>query len=124
MHTNPYPFLEVRDQDKSKDEGVTVIRYFTDIADRVNFVHSSNVPLYLDNLQALGIFKIKHGTWMIPMEIYKHLEESTIIENHKTKIEEQDRIMNLVKGKIEFTELGFSFLECCTPKNHQKINSA
>ena len=110
------PFLEVQDQHKSKGGWMTVIRYFTDIADRVNFVHSNNVQLYIDNLEALGIFKIKNDELMVPVEIYKHLEKSTIIENHKMKIEEQGRTMNLTRGTIDFTELGLSFLECCTPK--------
>ena len=59
MHSS-LPFLEVRGQRKSKNEWITVIRYFTDIADRVHFVHSNNVQLYIDNLEALGIFKIKN----------------------------------------------------------------
>ncbi len=112
------PFLEVRSQHKSNDSWLVVIKYFTDIADRINFVHPSNIQLYLDNLQALGIFKIENDKWMIP-EIYKHLEKSTIIENHKKEIEAKGRTMKLLKGRIDFTDLGLSFLECCTEKSSE-----
>ncbi len=112
------PFLEVRSQRKLKGGWMVVVRYFTDIANRINFVHPSNIQLYLDNLQALGIFKIENDKWLSP-KAYEHLEKSTNIENHKTEIEAKGRTMKLLKGRIDFTDLGLSFLECCTEKSSE-----
>lgn len=111
------PFLEVRAQHKSDNREWTEIRYFTDIPNRVSFAHPNNLDLYLDNIEALGIFRATNSKHMAPSEIYKHLENSSIIAQHKMNIERMGWMMKLTKGGINFTYLGDSFLACCTSKS-------
>ncbi len=107
------PFLEIRDQHQSKDEWISRIRYFTDIVSRVNFQKPENIELYFDNLKALGILEIRDDRYITPIEVYDHLENNKEILVHKAAIEEQGRNMVLIKGIIQFTNLGLSFLEAC-----------
>ncbi len=117
---NKLPFFEIRDQYATKNEWVARIRYFTDITDRVNFQKPDNIELYLDNLKAAGVFEIREDIHMTPVEIYEHLENSAAILAHKADIEKKGNKMVLLRGTIEFTSLGISFLKSCTSANQQK----
>ena len=113
------PFLEVRNQHKSKDEWMTTIKYFTDISNKVHLLNPKNIELYFDNLKAIGILEIRNDVWMPPIEIYNYLEEKDEILKLKAAIEKEDRKMVLEKGHIKFTHLGTSFLEACTATTKQ-----
>ena len=111
------PFLEIRDQYKSKNEWKDRIRYFTDIVNRVEFQEPENIELYFENLKAMGIFEIRDDICITPLEVYDHLEKSEAILHHRATIEKQGLKMVVKKGQISFTNLGVSFLKSCTKES-------
>lgn len=108
------PFLEISKQHTSINEYIIIARYFTDIINRVNLANPDNIELYLDNLEAMGIFEIDKGRQIIPVQVYDHLEKSEIIRNHETSIKAQGHRIVLKKGLIQFTSLGTAFIRACT----------
>ena len=114
------PFLEVRSHLKTKNEWNTLIKYFTDISDRVDIQKPENISLYFENLKAAGIFQIDNDIFSVPETVYNHLEKSETIIQQKVSIESQGRKIILKKGRISFTDLGLSFLKCCSPQKHSE----
>ena len=117
---NDLPFLEVRNQHKSRDQWKSEINYFTDISNRIHLLQPKNIELYFDNLKAIGVLeKIRDDALISPAEVYNHLEEKDEILNLKAAIEKENRKMVLIKRGIGFTHLGTSFLEACTATTKQ-----
>jgi len=108
------PFLEISKQHTSTNEYIIIARYFTDIINRVNLANPDNIELYLDNLEAMGIFETDKRRQIIPVQVYDHLEKSEIIRNHETSIKAQGHRIVLKKGLIQFTSLGTAFIRACT----------
>lgn len=110
------PFLGVEDHESSTSSWRTIVKYFTDINERITLQNPDNIELYLDNINALGVLDIRKSTHIVPTEVYKHLKEKETIIKHKENIEKHGREMVLKKGSVVFTNLGSSFLAACTRK--------
>ncbi len=73
-----YPIISLWYRNK-ENNGVEVVRFFSNIVEKCGCEKFENFQEYFDNLQRLGLISISMTEWFIDEEIYKSLEEHTYI---------------------------------------------
>jgi len=112
------PYIEVRSNAKNPIEGFeVVVKYFTDINEKVVLSNPENFETYIENLRSLRIFDVEINVLFPPASIYDCLvREAT--RNYRSTIEQHNRTMELLMGRMELTSLAQSFLAVCTSSEH------
>ena len=118
------PFLEVRSAVRKGGGSWTVmVKYFTDVSEKVALSSPEDLEVYIENLQSLGIFQVLTNFWFTPLAIYNDLE-SEAAHQYKEVIEREGRAMELIKGEVRLTSLALSFLAMCTSNRHNRESNA
>lgn len=119
------PCLEIRSQTTQDAKGWwTMAEHFNDIDKRVTLSNPENTEVYIENLQRLRMFSIQTDVAYKPLAVYKDLENEAN-RRYKEIIEQQGRVMGLIKGIICLTPLAKSFLAMCTSsEQNQKPSDA
>jgi len=118
------PYIEVRSNANNPLEGFkVVVKYFTDINEKVALSNPENFETYIENLRSLRMFDVEINVLFPPASIYDHLvREAT--RNYRSTIEQHNRTMELLMGRMELTSLAQSFLAVCTSSRHDVESNA
>jgi len=118
------PFLEVRSAVRKEGDSWTVmVKYFTDVSEKIALSSPEDIEVYIENLQSLGIFQVRTNFWFTPTAIYNDLEIDAT-RQYKEMIERAGCVMELLKGEIRLTSLAESFLAMCASNRHNGESNA
>ena len=105
------PFLELQNKEKNKSSYYDIHKIFTDQSKILPNESIENIEASFYSLQALGLVEVRSGPHYLPLSIYSHLEEGAYVVSLKEGIEKkEDRVLNMVKGRIDITQFGRKFL--------------
>ena len=117
------PFIEVRLQEKGKNEWRTInpIKLENHILTNLNY--SEDIHAYISNLNSLGFFEIQRHVFIASDDIYEPLEEDVkklysrkeISQFLEERFKDQEVIPEVTfkRGKIEVTQFAKLFMKAC-----------
>lgn len=77
-------------------------------------------PNYIDNLCRLGLLNIRSDLHLTDESLYEPLINHPVTEEWKKKLKNESRKLEVTKGLIERTDMGFQFCKTCIiDKNNQ-----
>ena len=115
LPTQQGPILEVRAASTSLDEGFVVKQTnFSLFGFYANCNNPQNTPIYLDNLQRLGLITLSFEKHLVDNNAYDQLEHFNEIEQLKESIEaDQTKKCDFSHGIMTLTNFGASFCKAC-----------
>lgn len=117
------PFLEIRKQSKEYSMGWQVIhKIFTDTDILAIGKSVGEIESQFEYLSSLGLLEISSSTYLIPSEIYSHLENKEALLKLDKEMGGQCTL-NKVRGKIELTTLGKNFLSIVLKDRQEENNT-
>ena len=107
------PFVEVRFQSKGQWKWLTLHPMILQSNCYSELQYPNNIPVYVSNLQGLGIFDVQDNVYLDAEEVYSELED--IGRGMYTQFAEGDgtRELALQRGIIRFTAFGGLFVRAC-----------
>lgn len=113
--TKQGPILEVRAASTNPDKGFVVKQTnFSLFGFYANCNNPQNTPIYLDNLQRLGLITLSFKKHLVDNNAYDQLERFNEIEQLKESIEaDQTTKCDFAHGIMTLTNFGASFCKAC-----------
>jgi len=119
ISTEQEPAVTIRNNRKDNSGGRDQFRNFTVLGEKVGIQDYSRIPSSLDNLCRLGLLEIPESYVLIGENIYKHLDEHSVVKTIVEAInKEEGRKSDLVHKTIIVTGLGRQFVNTCV-KDHR-----
>lgn len=107
------PFIEVQLRSKSTKEWLPLDPMMPGFSCLKKLQFPNNVHAYVSNLEGLGIFQIRQGSYLRAKNIYEPLEEQAKSRySHRGK-NHQDKTIIIKRGIIEITPLAKLLLRAC-----------
>lgn len=111
------PMIDVRREEKESRLGTWVVRNFTLLPLEANCAAINLGPIYLNNLQRLGIVELREDYRLRTEnedDTYRPLESHADIVHQKTLIESDNASKATIgRGAVQLTELGVQFCQAC-----------
>ncbi len=119
----PFVFFTINNTDHTGF--IKVSKNLTGIELKIPLMFKDNISLYLDNLESLGILRNESGKhkqldahYELLYKIYPQLQLEKMKKLDLTGFE---KIAEFSRGFYEVTQLGKSFIDCCTTKTINQL---
>jgi len=105
-----YPKVNIEGKLPDNKGEVTEFQNFTLFHKLVKDLNVNAIPVYIDNLNRLGIIEIFHDEYLTAPNLYEPLENDEALNKLKTQIQQANRTLNFRKGLIRLTSFGKDFV--------------
>ena len=106
-----YPKVDIEEKEKNIKGSKTRIRNFTLFHKMDDRLDVNLVPIYLDNLNRLGIIEIIHDSYFVDTSEYQTLESDDSISEFIEEIKARGKDVEFTKGIITLTSFGRNFVK-------------
>jgi hypothetical protein len=107
------PFIEVRLQEKGKNEWITLEPIRAGVSCLGELQYPQNLASYISNLDGMGILKVRQDIFMVGENIYEPLEDFAKKMYSEISARQPTKEVAFQRGKIEITPFARLLLNAC-----------
>jgi hypothetical protein len=112
--TTSYPMVLIQSKEKDGISYRIILSDFSLIPFKAKCKNPELGPSYLENLSRLGILKLDYRNYVVdPPNSYVDINSHQLIITVCDQIKNADRISEVLKGSVTFTEFGKQFYKVC-----------